>query len=83
MEELLEVLAQVAQSWFAFGSGAETVFRTTAVAGKPPFTNLTLVGQTVAFGQSETFLLFAVHHAGDGLLVDIAQFVLRIHEMVA
>ena len=71
-EEALIAFAEVIEARFAVGGGEETILGTAAVAGKEPFAFTALTGQGLTLGLTEGMLTRAVHHGGDGFVMDVA-----------
>ena len=70
-EEALIAFAEVIEARFAVGGGEETVLGAAAVAGKEPFAFTALTGQRLTLGLTEGMLTLAVHHGGDGFVMDV------------
>jgi hypothetical protein len=71
-EYLLEGFAHVVESSFPIGCLAKAVFRTPTIADEKPWTRQTLLWQTISLAPAKCQLTVAIHHLGDGLLVDVA-----------
>lgn len=83
LEKLVVAFAEVVETVVAVFVRHKPVFRTFAVAGKLELTFAALLGQAAVLEAGKLVLLLGIHHFGDGLVVEVAQSVLGIDEVVA
>lgn len=83
LEKLVVPPAEVVEAVLAVFVRHKSVFRTFTVAGKLKSAFAALLGQAAVLEAGKLVLLLGIHHFGDGLVVEVAQSVLGIDEVVA